>query len=84
MKNIYAFRNTLISAYNDPIFREQEKDSFAKEVQRFCILEKDAATKNHYHECELYLLGTFNDESGEMKLLDKPEFLIGLSQFFKE
>lgn len=84
MKNIYVLRNRLISSYNDPFFKELDGEAIKKEYYKFCVLEKDAALKNHLNECELYFIGTFNDESAEIQLLDKPEYICDLSTFFSK
>lgn len=81
--NVYVLRNRLISAYNPPVFAVEDKESFKTNLSRFCVLEKDTAKKNHYDESELYFLGTYNDTEGSFELLDKPEFIIDLGQFFK-
>ena len=82
MKNVYVFRNRKISAYLDPFFKVEEKDVVARDLQRFCILEKAEAIKNHFEETELYLMGTYDDENGQLDLLDQKEFICDLGTFF--
>ena len=84
MKYVYVLRNRKISAYNDPFIDVQDKASVVKGIQRYCILEKDSAKKNHYDESELYLMGTYDDEKGEYDLLPQKEFLVDLGQYFEK
>lgn len=84
MKNVYVLRNKAISAYLDPFVDERTKDQVGKSLARFCILEKEQAKKSHYDECELYVLGTYDDETGVITIAPEKEFVLAFDQFFVE
>lgn len=84
MKNVYTFRNRKINAYGDPFVAVEDKEQQAKNVSRFCLLERDQAKKAHYDESELYFIGTWNDEKGKLEQLDEPEFVCSFDNLFVE
>lgn len=81
MINIVTLRNRVGSYYHRPVFDPKPKEDIAKELVRYCRCYKDAAIKGRYHECELYLLGQFDDETGKIFPCE-PEFLVDLGHLF--
>ena len=82
MKNVYVLRNRKINAYLDPFLKVEDSKQVSVDLSRFCILEKDEAIKSHFNECELYQLGTYDDEKGVILLFDEKEFIVDLEQYF--
>lgn len=56
--------------------------AFAKSVARTITLKPADARQNNLDECDLYLIGQFNDESGEFTVCPKPELLLNCSDYF--
>lgn len=71
----YVYFNRKVGAFQDPFFQPIEKTMFAKLSQRQVILNPDQAKATHTYECDLYYLGTYDEETAAFFLLDKPEFL---------
>lgn len=82
MKNVFVLRNRKISAYLDPFFKVEDKNSVKVGLTRYCILNLEAAKKDHFDEAELFYLGEYDDENCKLKLLDQPEFLCGFDDVF--
>lgn len=82
MMKVYALYNKKVGFYNPPTFSQMSQEDVKTGLLRFCKLSPEDAKRSHYDECELYYLGEFNDLTCEMKLLDKPEFITGLSEAF--
>jgi len=82
MKNVYVLRNRLISAYLDPFIKVEDQKQVSIDLQRYCILNKEEAIRNHFNESELYFIGTYNDETGVFDLLAEKEFICDLGQYF--
>lgn len=75
-KQILAFFNKLVGAYNDPFYEERTPDIVTESFARSAKFGKLAAGA---YECDLYHLGTFDDVTGELSLLQKPRLLLNLS-----
>lgn len=76
---VYSYYNKKAGVYQDPFLQPVTKDLFPKMVQRSVLLNPGEAAKQHLYECDLYYLGTFDEETGIYALLEKPEFLCTLS-----
>lgn len=57
-------------------------DAFVKSVCRTIMIQPGQARENHLDECDLYLIGDFNDETGEFQVLDKPQLLLNCGDYF--
>lgn len=82
--NVYAIYNRLISAYNPPIFTNEDSESIKSSLSRYCVLNSKEALAQHFNECELYKIGEFNDETGDFVIVGKPSFLCSFGNLFKE
>lgn len=82
--NIYCYKNTKVPFYLPPFFDNCPKEALVKELSRACILNKAEYQKNHFDEMELYLLGEYDTDHGEIRLLQEKEFLCDFSPLFKE
>lgn len=80
--NVYALKNTKAGFWNPPTFSDAPRDAIAKNLFRYCRMNQAEARKAHYDECELYIIGTFDDERGNLTLFDEKSFLIDLSGAF--
>lgn len=76
---VYSYFNRTVGAYQDPFLQPVTKDLFPKLVQRSVVMNPAEAAKQHLYECDLYYLGTFDDQTGSFDLLSKPEFCCTLS-----
>lgn len=72
---VYSLFNRKTAVYQDPYIQPIAKDIYPKIMSRSVIMNPDEATKNHVYECELYYLGTFDEQTCMFDLLEKPEFL---------
>lgn len=84
MMTVFSMYNKKVGFYNPPTFSQMTKDAVKTNLIRYCMLNPIEAKKAHYEECELYYLGEFDDIKCVMNLLDKPEFLTGLSEYVKD
>ncbi|ALS03653.1 VP5 [Gokushovirus WZ-2015a] len=82
MINIYVARNKKVGAYENPFFDVQDKHSLMFNLQKFVILQPEKAKAQFMDECEMYFLGTFDQESCQFDLLEKPEYLIDLGDVY--
>ena len=72
---VYSYYNRKVGVYQDPQLQPVAKDILPKLVQRSVVLNPQQAEKDHMYECDLFYLGTFDEEQGTFDLLPKPEFL---------
>lgn len=56
-------------------------EAFVKSVARTLQLKPVDARSNNLDECDLYLIGQFNDETGEFIPQPKPELLLNCSDY---
>lgn len=82
--NVLIFKNVAIGAFTQPIFDDHEPDVAAEQLKRLLITEKDVSKVNSYKNLELYLLGTFNDLTGELKVFNQPEMILDCVSIVKE
>lgn len=83
MTYIYSYRNKKVPAFMDPFCSMIPEDGMVTSVIRTCKLQKKEAKAAHLDECDLYLLATFDDQTGKISQ-EEPKFLIALDQFFVE
>lgn len=84
MMTIFSMYNKKVGFYNPPTFSQMTKDAVGTNLIRFCKLNPSKAKEAYYQECELYYLGEFDEITGECHLLDKPEFITGLSEYLQD
>lgn len=84
MMTIFSLYNKKVGFYNPPTFSQMQKDAVGTNLIRYCQMNPLEAKKAHYDECELYYLGEFDDVSGQLHLIEKPEFVTGLSEYVKD
>lgn len=56
--------------------------AFVKGVIRTIAMAPEEAQKQHLDECDLYLVGTFNDSTGQIVALERPNLLLNCSSKF--
>lgn len=70
MFNIYCYYDRVAGQYGEPFLALKDELAFRKfnyTMQNAPMVAQDM---------ELYALGTFDSETGEIKLIDKPMFLL--------
>lgn len=82
LKNVFGLRNRKIAAYGDPIITVASKEQMAKDLSRFCLIEPQEAKKAHYDESELFLIGTYDDETGRILPLKENEYICSFDNCF--
>lgn len=78
--NVISLYDRLVGAYTAPAYTKTDKKYLAEEYRRAIMSAPEKLF--HLKDQELYLLGTFDDSSCEFNLLDKPEFLARLEDYF--
>lgn len=81
--NVLIFRNKKIECYTTPQFDDHEPEKAALQLARSLKLNAGKAEIEQFKNLELYDFGTFDDSTGELKLLDEPKLLLDCSKFFK-
>lgn len=80
---IYSIYNKLVNAYNAPSFEILNVDQKKQAIARAVIMAKDEE-REILKNCDLYFLGTFNDETGEITLQIKPDFVLAIGGILRE
>lgn len=79
----YSYYNKKVRFWTPPFNGgELPPQAFVKSLCRTLQIEKAKAREQHLDECDLYLIGQFNDENGEFAILDKPQLLVNCSDYF--
>lgn len=78
---IYALRDRVVGSYSNPQFTQKMEASELAETFRRVIV-KDPAKVFQMKDCELYILGEFDDEVAEWTLENKPFYVIDLGTYF--
>lgn len=79
----YSYYNKKVRFWTPPFNGgEIPPQAFVKGVARSIQLKRADAKKENLDECDLYLIGQFNDETGEMIVLEHPQQLLNCSDFF--
>ena len=79
--NIYSIRDSKISAYSQPFYSHTNGSAlraFADHVN-----DKTSAPNKHPEDYELFHLGTFDDETGEITSV-KPNFIGAANEYHKD
>lgn len=80
MLNVVALYDKLLKVYTRPTFVNTKKSDLAEEYRRMIVPAPEKAFQ--LKDMEVYFLGTYNDEKALFELLDKPEFIVRLEDFF--
>lgn len=82
MTNIYQLKNKVAGYYEAPFVNHFSKEEIKESYRRLSILDGETYVKQHFHECDLYLVGTFDDKTGEISLLKDKEFVVDLRDLY--
>lgn len=80
--NIFALCNDYLGCYDLPLYRKESPTDMEESFRRSVLTDPDGAFQNHAHEKSLFLLGTFDDVSGLIMPLEKPQKLLPLAKLF--
>lgn len=78
--NVIANYDKLLKVYTRPVFTNTKKADLAEEARRMIVPNPEKMFQ--LKDMEMYYLGTYNDEKAMFELLDKPEFIVRLEDFF--
>lgn len=82
--NILMFYNKKIECFTQPVFDDHEVDVVAQQLSRSLIIEKDFTKVIPYKNLKLYHLGKFDDQTGKIDLLEKPELILDCSKIVEK
>lgn len=77
---VYCFYDKLLKVWTRPLFANTPKKDAAEEWRRQIVPNPQKYFQ--MKDLELYFAGTYNDADGRFELLDKPEFLVRLEEYF--
>lgn len=80
--NMIALRNSFLDAFDHPTFTNLSRQDVVEQYRRSVLAAPQKAYEARASEKELWILGEFNDATGQVILLDKPVKLADLSSFF--
>lgn len=78
--NVICHYDKLLRVYTRPVFTNTKKSDLAEEARRMIVPNPEKMFQ--LKDMEMYYLGTYNDEKAKFELLDKPEFIVRLEDFF--
>lgn len=88
MMQVYAYYNTFMKTFSNPFYDDHDVDTTVKAIKKglqFAYYQNKQDTANKFAVCELYHLGTFDEETGltktEVSLLFKCNEVLGLPEF---
>lgn len=84
MTFLYSYYNKKAGAFMDPWPSMVPPDGQGKSVARTCKLQEKQARAAHLDECDFYVVGEFDDETGKLVSYEQPKFIIALSPLFPE
>lgn len=82
--NILFFYNKKIECFTQPVFDDHEVEVSAQQLSRSLVIEKDVTKVTPYKNLKLFHLGVFDDQTGEIKLLGKPELILDCSEIVEK
>lgn len=82
--NILMFYNKKIECFTQPVFDDHEVDVSAQQLSRSLTIEKDVEKVNPYKNLKLYHLGKFDDQTGKIDLLEKPQMILDCSEIVEK
>lgn len=74
--NIIIFKNKKVNCFTQPQFQDIEPEKAAIQLSRSLLLNENPVIDKQYHDLDMYVIGEFDDTTGEMvpcqarKLLD--------------
>ena len=80
--NVILFKNKKIDCFTAPQFDDHEPEKAAIQLARAIKLNPEDPKAQSYKNLEMYVFGTFDDSTGEIKLLDSPKLLLDCSKLF--
>lgn len=84
MKNkLYSYYNKKGGFYNKPFMEALPPEAVAQSIGRTCVIERESARKAHLDETALYIVGEFDDITGQLVGYDKPEFVEDFERYFQ-
>lgn len=78
--NILIFKNKKIDTFTQPQFTDIEPEKAAIQLSRSLLINEDEAIDKRYEHLNMFVLGTFDDNTGKCELLEKPKLLLNCSQ----
>lgn len=66
--NILIFKNKKIDTFTQPQFTDVEPEKAAIQLSRSLLINEDEAIDKRYQDLDMYFLGTFDDNSGDIVL----------------
>lgn len=69
--NVFAFKNKKIECFTQPFFSDVDPEKFAINTKRSVFASEDLEKIVPYKNLTLYIIGVFNDETGEIILNDE-------------
>lgn len=80
--NIYTFRDIQVPVFQKPFYDTNEPDKVQKmTARRVSIASPEEVVNNHLADLELYFLGSYDDETGE--IVSKVRFLLRCQDYIK-
>lgn len=79
--NILIFKNKRLDCFTQPNFDDHEPEVAAIQLSRSLIANKDKEDViKPYRFLDMYVLGIFDDQSGQFELLKEPRLLLDCSK----
>lgn len=78
--NVICNYDKLLKVFTRPVFTNTPKKDLAETYRRQIVPAPEKMFE--LKDMEVYFLGTYNDERAQFELLDKPEFVVRLEDFF--
>lgn len=78
---VYSIRDSAIEVFNSPFFARAPGEA-ERNFQRLCQ-DPNSGISAHPHHFDLYHLGTYDDSTGKMDLLDSPRHEFKAVQFLQ-
>lgn len=79
---IVALYSSYLNAYDNPTFSNLKPADVAEQYRRSVLAAPDQAYKALAQDKTVVILGTFDDVSGEIELLDAPMKVLDLASAF--
>lgn len=72
MQHVYITYNALSKTYSAPVVRDADPKTYGKQLNDFIVLYPQKAADELIGECQVYYLGTFDQETGTI-LFSNPD-----------
>lgn len=77
--SVIFYRNEKIDAFTTPLYSDKAPEVDAKQLSRALRICNDVKMLKSYSDLKMYHIGSFNDETGELKPI-KPVLLVDLGK----